>query len=223
MKFPGIRRKRQAIEVRSMMALIIAVLLFFCVGVALGSSEEVAGGHETAAVEHEAGGGEHAAEAGAKGWKATDTYRVMNFLVLAVGLYYLMRKPAAQALNARIEGIKDELGGLEEKKKNAEKELAAYDEKISRLDEEFEKIVAEYIRQGNEAKVKILKEAESGAEKLKEQARRNIEYEFEQAKAKLRKDTIEKALEKAEEIIKKEIMAKDQDRLVDEYLEKVVA
>ncbi|MBN1930554.1 MAG: ATP synthase F0 subunit B [Desulfobacterales bacterium] len=222
MKFPGIRRKRQAIKVRSMMALVIAVLLLFCVGVALGSSEEAAGGHETAAEEHGGASGEHAAE-GAKGWKATDTYRVMNFLVLAIGLYYLMRKPASEALNARIKGIKDELSGLEEKKKNAEKELAAYDEKLARLDEEFEKIVAEYVRQGNEAKVKILKEAESAAERLKEQARRNIDYEFEQAKAKLRKDTIEKALEKAEEIIKNEITAKDQDRLVDEFLEKVVA
>lgn len=196
-KEPGISRKRNLIAV---MIIVAAVLIFS--GVAWSSS-----------------GGEH----GPKGWVATDTYKVMNFTVLFVVLFFLLRKPVAQALNGRIKGIRDQLDELEVKKKEAEKKLAEYNEKLSLLDKEAEKIVAEYIKQGNEAKARILKEAEAEAVKLEEQAKRNIENEFKQAKSKLQEEISEKALLKAEEILKSKITTEDQDRLVDEYLEKVVA
>jgi len=159
----------------------------------------------------------------AKGWVSTDTYKVMNFSVLAIGLFLLVRKPASNALNARIKGIKDQLSELEAKKKDAEKTLKAYEKNFSLLEQEAEKLVEEYIRQGNEAKERILEEAKLAAEKLEEQARRNIEHEFKQAKLKLQKDIIEKALVKAEALITDKITAEDQDKLVDEYLKKVVA
>jgi len=52
---------------------------------------------------------------------------------------------------------------------------------------------------------------------------RNIEHEFKQAKIKLQQDILEKALVNAENLIKNKITTQDQDKLVDEYLEKVVA
>ena len=166
---------------------------------------------------HGEGGGEHV------GWAATDWARVMNFVVLAVGLFLITRKPVAQMLSARIAGIKEQLDELEEQKAEAEKELARYNEKLTELTKEAEKIVDEYIRQGNEAKERILKEAESSAEKLEEKAKKNIEHEFKQARLTLQAEIIEKALVKAEADIISKISSDDQDRLVDEYLEKVVA
>jgi F-type H+-transporting ATPase subunit b len=44
-----------------------------------------------------------------------------------------------------------------------------------------------------------------------------------QAKAELKAEIVAKALAKAETIIKEEINSEDQEKLVDEYLEKVVA
>ncbi len=185
------------------MVLIAVAVLFFCfLGVALASS-----------------GG----ESGTKGWVATDWFRVMNFSVLAVALFWLLRKPASKALNARIQGIKDQLSELEVKKKDAEKELAVYQERLSLLEQESEKLIQEYIRQGEEAKARILEEAKQAAEKLEEQARRNIENEFKQAKLQLQEEILEKALVQAEALIKKKITTEDQDKLVGEYLEKVVA
>ena len=162
-------------------------------------------------------------EGGSKGWVSTDTFRVMNFAVLAIVLVYLLRKPLSQALSSRIKGIKDELEDLEARKNEAEKKLAEYNEKLAQLEKEAETILEDYIKQGHEAKQRILKEAEASAEKLKSQARRNIEHEFEQAKFKLQEEIFETSLEKAEEIIKNKISEDDQDRIVDEYLKKVVA
>jgi F-type H+-transporting ATPase subunit b len=158
-----------------------------------------------------------------KHWEWEDTYRVMNFTVLAVALVFILRKPLSHALSSRIKTIKEQLDDLESQKADAEKQLADYNEKLAELEKEAEKIVDDYVRQGNEAKARILKEAEASAEKLQVQARRNIEHEFEQAKAELQKEIFEKSLVKAEEIIKSRISDDDQDKIVDEYLKKVVA
>ena len=199
MKIPGIS---SSIKRSSIMIFIITALLCFFVGVALGSS-----------------GG----ETGPKGWVATDTYRVMNFAVLFFGLFFLLRKPISQFFSARINGIEEQLSELENKKKDAEQTLEEYTQKLARLDNEGKKIVDDYMRQGNEARARILKEAESVADKLKEQALRNIDYEINQAKLRLQEEVLEKAIFKAEENIKNELTIEDHDRLVDEYLEKVVA
>ena len=141
-------------------------------------------------------------EGGTKGWVSTDTYRVMNFAVLAIALVFVLRKPLSQALSSRIKGIKEQLDDLEAQKAEAEKKLAEYNQQLAQLEKEAEKIVDDYVRQGNEAKARILKEAEASAEKLQVQARRNIEHEFAQAKLELQKEIFEKSLVKAEEIIK---------------------
>ena len=205
MNISGISMKSKLITIRLLMVCVVMVLILSFSGIAIGSSEEGQG------------------ETEAKRWNATDTYRVMNFVVLALALFFLLRKPASQALGARIKGIKGQLEELEERKKDAEKELAEYNEKLSLLDQEAGKIVQSYIKQGNEAKARILKEAKSAAQKLEEQAKRSIEHEFKRAKLELQEDILEKSLLKAEEIIKYKITTEDQKKQIDEYLEKVVA
>ncbi len=208
MKVPIFSRKRSLGQ--WILPLVLAALLLFGGSMAMASSE----------------GGEHAGEHdehASKGWVATDTYRVMNFAVLFIGLFLVLKKPASQALGGRIEGIKEQLEDLEEKKAAAEAKLAEYNAKMAELDKEAENLLAEYVKQGEDAKARILKEAEAAAEKLKDQASKNIEYEFLQAKEELKAQIVEKALVKAEEIIKEKIDSTDQERLVDEYLAKVVA
>jgi F-type H+-transporting ATPase subunit b len=205
-KWPKHNLKRLIFKKGSIMMVIMTMLFFCFIGMSLASSE---------------GSSEH--ESKSKGWVATDTYKVMNFAVLAIGLFLLVRKPASQALNSRISGIKEQLSELEEKKQAAEKQLAEYTEKFSSLEQETEKLIEDYIRQGNEAKARIIDEAKKAAEKLEEQARRNIDHEFQQAKLELQREIMEKALQKSEEILKNKITAKDQEKLVDEYLKKVVA
>jgi F-type H+-transporting ATPase subunit b len=201
-KWPKNNLKRLIFKKGSIMMVIMTMLFFCFIGVSLASSE---------------------GESKSKGWVATDTYKVMNFGVLAIGLFLIMRKPVSQALNSRISGIKEQLSELEEKKQAAEKQLAEYTEKFSSLEQETEKLIEDYIRQGNAAKARIIDEAKKSAEKLEEQARRNIDHEFKQAKLELQQEILEKALEKSEEILKDKITAKDEEKLVDEYLDKVVA
>ena len=189
---------------RTPMIVCMAVLLLAFTGPVFASSE----------------GGQGEAE---PHWTATDTYRVMNFTVLFVGLFLLLRKPVANALGARISGIREQISELESKKGEAEKQLAQYNEKLSQLDNEAGNIVENYIKQGEEAKARIIEEAKAAAFKLEEQAKRNIDNEFKKAKEKIQEEIVEKALAKAEEMIAGKITPDDQEKLVDEYIEKVVA
>jgi F-type H+-transporting ATPase subunit b len=167
------------------------------------------------------GEGGHAVQS--KPWVKTDTAKVLNFSVLAIFLFLVLRKPVAKALSDRVKGISDELEELEARKSDVEKQLALYNTKLATLDKESEALVAEYIRQGEEARARILKEAELAADRLEEQAQKNIAREFGQAKQALQKEIVDKALAKAELAIKAQVTDKDQERLVDEYLNKVVA
>jgi F-type H+-transporting ATPase subunit b len=188
-------------KVRYVISLLVVVSILFAFGSVWASSE---------------GGG-------SKLDKGKDLiWRTMNFGVLFVALFFVLRKPIAKALKSRRQGIKDQFDDLERQKQEAERELAEYKEKFGRLDEEVEKIVAEYIQQGEAAKARILEEAKAAAEKLQEQARKNIEHEFQQAKLQLKAETAEQAVAMAEEIIKKHIKDEDQDRIIGEYLKKVV-
>ncbi|MGD9731085.1 MAG: hypothetical protein AB7U45_02800 [Desulfamplus sp.] len=181
-----------------------SAIFFLFAGVALASS---GGGHEAAP----------------KGWVVTDTYKVINFLVLVGALFYIAKKPVAQFFSSRVKGIQEQLADLEQKKADAQKVLADYESKIADLSKESERIIEDYVRQGEEAKKRILAEAEAQAIKLEDSAKRNIEQEFKSAKSKLQQEIAEKALAQAELLVKESISSEDQDRLVDEYLDKVVA
>ncbi|MDA8133668.1 MAG: ATP synthase F0 subunit B [Desulfobacteraceae bacterium] len=179
-----------------------AALVFSFGGIALASS---------------GGGGVHNA------WLGIDTAKVINFGVLIIALFFVAKKPVAEFFSSRAKGIEDEIKALEQKKAEAEKKLAEYQARFKSLDQESKKILEEYMKQGQEAKIRILAEAEAQAAKLEAMAKRNIEQEFKSAKTKLQQEIAEKAMIKAEELIKASISSDDQDKLVDEYLKKVVA
>jgi len=147
----------------------------------------------------------------------------LHFIILGGGLFLLLRKPLSQALGARVKGIEDQLSELEAQKVQAEKKLAEYNQKFAQLEKASEGIVAEYVRQGQEAKARILKEAEAAADKLQAQAQKNIESEIQRVRARLQEEILDKALVKAEALVKEKVNAADQEKLVDEYLAKVVA
>ena len=156
-------------------------------------------------------------------WLTVDTWKVVNFGILAAIGFYLAKKPVAEFFSSRKKNIEDEINELEQKKSDAQKQLAEYQTKFKNLDQESKKIVENYIKQGEEARIRIIASAEAQAEKLEEMAKHTIEQEFKSAKVKLQFEVAQKAMEKAEEVIKASISSDDQEKLVDQYLKKVVA
>ncbi|HKL01898.1 MAG TPA: F0F1 ATP synthase subunit B [Desulfotignum sp.] len=156
-------------------------------------------------------------------WLAIDTWKTLNFAVLAIALYFLGRKPAKNFFSSRKKEIAEEIRDLEQKKAEAENQLAEYQAKFKNLDQESRQIFEEYIKQGEKAKARIIAQAEAQAAKLEDTAKRNIEQEFKTARTTLQQDIAALAVEQAEAVIRESISADDQEKLVDDYLKKVVA
>jgi F-type H+-transporting ATPase subunit b len=156
-------------------------------------------------------------------WLEIDTWKTLNFAVLAIALFLLGRKPVKAFFSSRTKEIADEIRDLEQKKADAEKQLAEYQARFKNLDQESKQIIADYIKQGEKAKERIIAQAEAQAVKLEDMAKRNIEQEFKAARLQLQQDIADIAIEKAEAVIRESISSDDQDKLVDDYLKKVVA
>ena len=86
MKIPGLCGKR--LKRGSMAVLVMIATLMVLMTIAPAWASTGGGEHE--------GGGEHAAAS--KPWQVTDTAKVLNFAVLAIGLFLVLRKPVSQAL-----------------------------------------------------------------------------------------------------------------------------
>jgi F-type H+-transporting ATPase subunit b len=172
-----------------------------------------------------ASGGE-AAHGGAHGIspaKITDfIWRIVNFIVFAGILVYLVAKPAKQFFAGRSSDIGETFEELEAKKAEAEAALMAAQERLAQVGAEREKLLEQFMAEGEAEKEKIIEKAEMVAARIKEMAALSIEQETKKAAQDLKKEVAEQATQMAEELIRKEITPTDQNKLVEEYLQKVV-
>ena len=74
-------------------------------------------------------------------------------------LVKLLKKPIANFFASRRENIQKTLAELEQKKQEAEAKLSEYTAKLAVLERETEKIVAEYVQEGETEKQKIIEAA----------------------------------------------------------------
>lgn len=150
-------------------------------------------------------------------------YRTFNFVVLFLLLFFVLKKPLSRALGDRRQQIAKTLADLESGKVEAERKLKEFETRLKEMDQERGRILAEYIKVGEAEKQKIIAQAQETAERIKAQAQITISQELKTAKAELLREVAEAATRMAEDLIKKNIGPKDQDRLVAEYIEKVVS
>lgn len=157
--------------------------------------------------------GEHAQGGGAGG-----TWKIINFVILAVGVYLVWTKAIAGLLNKRSAEIKKAIDDAKEAKDTADKKAAEYKEKLALLERRISEIHAGLKLEGEAEKQRIIEEAGKASERVREQARVAAEQELKKAKIEIRAEVARLAVEMAEEILKKELKPEDQDRLVRGYL-----
>jgi len=148
--------------------------------------------------------------------------RVVNTAILVAVLYKLLKKPITNYFKSRRENIQSLLEEMEKSKEEAERKAAEYKAKLAILDQEAEKILQEYIAQGEREKAKILEAAERQANYIKQQARLAIQQEVEAAKKELREEVAELTVKAAEDILRQKMDMGDQERLIEEFIVKVV-
>jgi F-type H+-transporting ATPase subunit b len=150
-------------------------------------------------------------------------WRVINFAMLAGLLIWGMKKAqVSKLLSDRQAGIEKALKEAVEAREAAEKKYAEYSEKLAQATKEIDEIYASIKREGELEKERIIAEAKVSAEKIKEQAEQTAAREVLKARAELQAEAARLAVQLAEQSLKENVGKDDQNRLVGEYLSKVV-
>ena len=147
-----------------------------------------------------------------------NSWRVLNFLILAFFLVKLLKEPLSRFFKESARVIREKLQGTEESYLEAERKLTEVEKQLELLDEEIQKLQQAVGVLGQKERDKIIASAEQTAEHLLEKARLEATYSVEQAKSQLRREVIDEAVKTAEESVRKAINKTDQERLVNEYL-----
>lgn len=170
---------------------------------------------EGVALASEAGGGH-----GLNWWDFT--LRSVNFIILVLILGKLLKKPISNFFTSRRENIKLLLAELNEKQAQADAKAAEYRSRLSLLEDETRKIVSELITEGEAERQRILEGANRQAEYVRQQAQLAIQQEIKAARESLQEEVANLSVSAAEDILRKNIKSEDQDRLIKDFMMRVV-
>lgn len=185
--------------------------------------EHAAGGHGDVAHGDDAhGGGHDEHHSSLTSAKLKDLlWRCTNFAALIIILVVFASKPIAAGMNSRREGIAARKDDLEAEKVKAQKMYSEYETKLSKIDAEVKNIIDAAVAQGEKEREQIVADAERMAVDIKRKAESAVHNATIEARKSLRIEMADKAVEIAEELVKKSLKAKDQNRLIENCLAKV--
>ncbi|MEW6057936.1 MAG: ATP synthase F0 subunit B [Bdellovibrionota bacterium] len=145
----------------------------------------------------------------------------VNFLILAVVLVVYLRKPVKEMILKRQALVKTQIEEAVTLKTDAEKRYREFDTKLSAFEAEASQIIERARTDGEALKVKIIKDAQATAERLIKDAEATVQANIQDSKDQIRRETIAKAVELAERMIREKLSSEDQRRIVNEYVGKV--
>lgn len=147
---------------------------------------------------------------------------VINFIILIVLLTYAMKKADIKGFfRKRTELIEQSLKEAKEAKELAQKALAEVEDRLKMIDKEVEEIIASAKLSGEKEKGRLVEEGDKLKEKVLEQAKTNIDFEVKQAKATIKKEAVEIAMELAEKKLKQKLTKEEQLKLLEESVAKI--
>lgn len=192
-------------------------------GILAEDSSSQSTGPETAASIHEgdATEGDHG-EGDRRGDLLDLLYRFINFALLVIILFIVIRKtPVKDFLSTRSEAIRQKLEDLRREKEEAENKYLSIEKELKDFENKRTEIINQFKEEGLIEKEKIISEAKERVEEIIAQSESTIQQEIQSARDRLKKEVVDLAAQKAQEIIAKEIDEKDQDQLISDFLERV--
>lgn len=150
-------------------------------------------------------------------------WQIINFIIFVVLMVYLLRNKIGigKVFDDRAVAIRKELDKAKHEKAEAERKLKEVEARLSRLDEEVAQMKEDAAREAEREAARIREAAAADAEKIKQTAAREIEGAMKDARAELKAFVAENSVGLAEAIIKKELNAADNRRMLNQYVDKL--
>ncbi len=168
-----------------------------------------------AGVAYASGEGESAWSTGKLFW------RVVNTIALVALLVYFLKKPLVNFFSERTAQIQKDLDDARDQREKAEALIADYKQKIAGMEKELDKMRAELSKSAESESEKVRVNAERMATAIVEAARITADQEVRKAKAALKAEAVDLAMQMAETLIREQISEDDRARIIEDYLVKV--
>jgi len=150
-------------------------------------------------------------------------WKTFDFIVLVGFLFWLLKDKIKKFFVDRRVEIKEKMEITVLQKEEAQKKFREYSEKIDKASGEIDGIFEMIKAQGVAEKQKIIADAEKAALKIKDDTRARLAQEMKKASDQLREEAVELSVQMAEEILKRNITAQDNESMVRQYMDKVVS
>ncbi len=149
-------------------------------------------------------------------------WRVANFIIFVALIYYAAGKRIINFFRDRREQIAHELQDLKDRREQAAQKLQEVEQSIANIDQEREEILENARQQGQSIRESIINKAKQDAEQIRNQAQVKASQELQQMVDELKDEMADKVIDSAEKLIISKLGKKDQEKLIDKYLTKVV-
>jgi len=156
------------------------------------------------------------------GMPLATAWNIPNFLILVTLLWHFAKDPVNNTLKSRKEDLERAIKEAEKARLEAEAAKKEYRERLENIDEEIKALKHDMQQQGWKEREKIIAEAENQTKRIANDAEFTAKQELLTAQYKLREEAARLAVEIAENVIRKSINDQDRERLLTDYLEKVM-
>ena len=148
-------------------------------------------------------------------------YPAVNFLLLLAVLFIFTRKPIQAFFGDRRAAIRKDLDDAAALKRRAEERYAQWNRRIVDLERELAEIRAGAQERAEAERASLLADARAAAERIRSDAANAVEHELRRARAGLREEASQLAIELASGILREQVTTQDRDRLIDEFIERI--
>jgi F-type H+-transporting ATPase subunit b len=143
---------------------------------------------------------------------------LINFAVLMWLLEKLLFSKLRASTKRKHEEARDELAKATSAREQAEATLAECEGRLTGLEQEIDGLIEEAKSRAEADRARIIEDAEREATAIKAAATASAEREAESRRRKLEAEVVERAIERAEAVIRKQIGAGDQRKMADEFI-----
>ncbi len=146
---------------------------------------------------------------------------LFNFALLVFIYWRYGKKPVAEALKNRKISIATAIEEAQRMLREAKERSKRYRAKLDKVKDDAEQGKQALVSTGQGEAEAILKGADEKAARLKREAEFLVEQEKKQTDLDLMRETVDKATQEAEELLRKNVTAADQERLAEEFIAKL--
>ena len=148
-------------------------------------------------------------------------WQIINFIVLVVVLYLLMRKNLADYFVQRSNTIGTEIDAAQKARIEMERKIKEYEARLTGVDQEVARMQKEAQKEMEALRQKMREDTKRVSGLILQQSQKSIQLETKRAQQALQAEASLLAINLAKDILKREITPEDQTRLVQNYIGKI--